>query len=109
VLRESLLLLYCAAVGFVAAGIAASLYKMATKEPPKFRLLGQGWVAVATTFMFCALTGPAIIVDLVLKTRFAERGAVPMALVGLVVAIVWSACSGILVLGLVLTVRDGLA
>lgn len=108
-LRDSMVLLYCAAVGFVAAGIAASLYKMATREAPRFRLLGQSWVGIATTFLFCALTGPAILVDMALKTRFADRGAVPMVLIGFGVAALWSVCSGILVLGLVLSVRHGLA
>lgn len=108
-LLEALLLFYCAAVGFVAAGIAASFYKMVTREAPRFRLLGQGWLAACTTFLFCALTGPAIIVDLVLKTRFAERGALTTLFVGLAVAAIWSVCSGILVLELVLTVRNGLA
>lgn len=107
-LRDGLLVLYCAAVGFVAAGVAASFYKMITKEPPRFALLGQGWLAAVSTFLFCALTGPAIIFDLILKSR-AERGAVTTLLVGLFVAVIWSVCSGILVLDLVLKVRNSLA
>jgi cytochrome c biogenesis protein CcdA len=108
-MRDVLLVFYCAAVGFVAAGIAASFYKMVTREPARFRLLGQGWFAAFTTFLFCALTGPAIIVDLVVRSRSADRGAVGTLLVGLAVAAVWSVCSGVLVLELVLTVRNGLA
>ena len=108
-MRDGLLVLYCAAVGFVAAGVAASFYKMMTEEAPRFALLGKGWLAVGTTLLFFAVTGPAIIVDLVIKTRFAERNAVGMLLAGLVVAMIWSVCSGILVLGIVLSVRDSLA
>jgi hypothetical protein len=108
-MRDAFLVLYCAAVGFVAAGIAASFYKMMTSEPARFRLLGQGWLAALSTFLFCAVTGPAIIVDLVLRSRVAERRAVGTVLVGLGVAAVWSVCSGLLVLELVLTVRNGLA
>lgn len=107
-LRDGLLIVYCAAVGFVAAGVAASFYKMVTKEPARFALLGQGWLAAVSTFLFCALTGPAIIFDLVIKSR-AERNAIGTLLVGLVVAVVWSVCSGILVLDLVLKLRNGLA
>lgn len=107
-LRDGLLVLYCAAVGFVASGVAASFYKMITKEPARFALLGQGWLAAVSTFLFCALTGPAIILDLILKSR-AERGAVGTLLVGLFVAVIWSFCSGILVLDLVLKLKSGLA
>lgn len=109
VLRDALLIGYCAAVGLVAAGVAASFYRMLTLEPARFRMLGEGWTAAITTFFFCAVTGPAIILDLILKTRFAERGAGMTFVVGLAVAMIWSVCSGILVLELVLTVRDGLA
>jgi hypothetical protein len=109
VLRDALLLSYCAAVGFVAAGVAASFYKLMTQEPAQFRMLGKGWGAAVTTFFFCAVTGPAIIFDLILKSRFVDRGASTTFLVGLAVALIWSICSGILVLELVLTVRNGLA
>jgi hypothetical protein len=109
VLREALLVSYCAAVGFVAAGVAASFYKMVTEEPAQFRMLGKGWPAAVTTFFFCAVTGPAIILNLILKNRFVDRGASATFLVGLAVALIWSICSGMLVLELVLTVKNGLA
>jgi hypothetical protein len=108
VLRDALLILYCAGVGFVAAGLAASLYQMITHEPPRFRLLGEGWTALVTTFLFCALTGPAIILDLLLKIR-REKAAVGTLAAGVAVAAIWSVCSGILVLHIVLSVRSGLA
>jgi cytochrome c biogenesis protein CcdA len=106
-LRDSLLILYCAAVGFVAAGVAASLYKMITHEQPRFKLLGEGWTAAVTTFLFCAVTGPAIILDLLNKLR-REKSAFGTLAVGLAVATIWSVCSGILVLQIVLSVRNGL-
>jgi hypothetical protein len=109
VLRDGFLLLYCAAVGFVAAGVAASFYKMVTKEPARFTLLGTGWFAALVTFLFCALTGPAIVMDLVIRQRLADRKAIPMLLAGLVVAALWSVCSGVLVLDLVISIRDTLA
>jgi hypothetical protein len=107
-LRESLIILYCAAVGLVAAGIAASLYRMVTHEPPRFKMLGQSWAAAFTTFLFCALTGPAIILGLLPKLRL-ERNALGTIAVGVAVAAIWSVCSGILVLEIVLTVRGRLA
>lgn len=108
-MRELLLVGYCGAVGLVAAGIAASLYKMVTQKPAGFSLLGESWVAAFTTFLFCALTGPAIILDYMRKIRLAERNAVGMLFGGLLVALIWSVCSGILVLSFVLTLRDSLA
>ncbi len=108
-LRDGLLVLYCAAVGFVASGVAASFYKMMTAEPPKFALLGKGVGAMVVTFVFCAVTGPAIVLDIVLKARIGDRGAVGSALFGLFVALLWSVCSGILVLDLVIQVRDSFA
>ena len=107
-LRDGLLLLYCAAIGFVAAGIAASFYKMVTHEPARFALLGPGWLAAFTTFLFCGLTGPAIILDLVIKMRFADRNAFGMFLGGIAIAILWSTCSGVVVLQFVLSLRGGL-
>lgn len=108
-LREGLLLLYCAAVGFVAAGTAASFYKMITQEPARFALLGSGWLGLAATFFFCALTGPAIMMDLVIHQRMADRGAFGTIVGGMLVAALWSAVSGIVVLDLILSLANGLA
>ena len=77
VLRDGLLIIYCGAVGFVAAGIAASFYKMVTSEAARFALLGQGWLAAVSTFLFFAVTGPAIIMDGALKRRSAARPTPP--------------------------------
>jgi len=102
-------MLYCAAVGFVAAGIAASFYRWVTAEPARFALLGNGWLAVVSTFLFFAVTGPAIIMDGALKRKFGESNAVGWFLGSLLVASLWSVCSGIIVLEVVLSVRGSLA
>jgi hypothetical protein len=104
-----MLLLYCAAVGFVAAGIAASFYKLVTTERARFALLGETAFALATTFVFCALTGPVVLVDFAIRTRRAERLPVRWLLAGVCIAALWSCCLGLLVLQLVLTLRDSLA
>jgi cytochrome c biogenesis protein CcdA len=109
VLRDGFLLFYCASVGFVASGVAASFFKMVTHEPARFALLGKGWLATAVTFLFCAVTGPAIVMDMVIRNRSVDRGAIGMALVGLCVAVFWSICSGMLVLDLVLQLKESLA
>jgi hypothetical protein len=109
VLRQGLLLFYCAAVGFVASGVAASLYKMITLEPARFKLFGDSWLATCTTFFFCAVTGPAIVMDLVIRNRLVDRNAIGTLVAGLLVAAIWSVCSGVIVLGFVLQLKDVLA
>lgn len=102
--RDAIILGYAAAVGFVAAGIIASLYRLLTSEPARFALLGKSMFAMATSFFFCALTGPIIIVEYAVQSRWSETGAVARIFGGLFVAAMWSCCSGVLVLSLVLTV-----
>jgi hypothetical protein len=108
-LRDILLLLYCAALGFVAAGITASFYKLMTAEPARFGLVGESAFALATSFVFCALTGPVIVVDFALRNRRAEHMPVRWLMAGVGIAALWSCCLGLVVLQLVLTLRDSLA
>ena len=108
-LRDGFLLFYCASVGFVASGVAASFYKMVTHEPARFTLLGESWFATFVTFLFCAVTGPAIVMDFVIRNRLADRNAVGFLVGGLFVTVLWSICSGIVVLQVVLQVKAGLA
>jgi cytochrome c biogenesis protein CcdA len=109
VLRDGFLVLYCGAVGFVAAGIAASFFKMVTREPARFAMLGSGWLAATVTFLFCAVSGPAIVIDLVIKHRAFSREGLGTLAAGLVVALLWSVCSGVLVLDIVVQLRGTLA
>src|SRR5262245_302681 len=106
--REIFLLLYCVAVGFVSAGIAASFYRLVTAEPARFALLGQSAFGLATSFVFCALTGPVIVVDFALRSRRAEQMPFGWRMAGVAIAALWSCCLGLVVLALVLTVRDSL-
>ncbi len=102
-LKDGLLLFYCAAVGFVAAGIAASFFKMVTSEPARFALLGQSWLGLLTTFIFCALTGPAIIMDYAIRRRPTNKETLQIFAASVLVAGLWSVCSGILVLQVVIS------
>jgi len=109
VLRDMLLLGYCAAVGFVAAGVAASLYKLVTSENARFSLLGNSWAAAVSTFLFFALTGPAIIMQNALKRTKPNTKPYELLLASLLVAALWSVCSGIVVVELALSIRDSFA
>ncbi|HMN85235.1 MAG TPA: hypothetical protein PKA74_04515 [Bauldia sp.] len=108
-LRELLLLGYAGAVGYVSAGIAASLYKLVTLEPARFRLAGRNPLGLASGALFCALTGPVIVVGHAVERRRKEK--IPLSLVfgGIAIAALWSCCLGILMLELILTVAGGFA
>ena len=108
-MRDAYILSYAATVGFVAAGIIASFYKWMTSEPARFGLLGQGLGALVTSFVFCALTGPIIIVENAVRVYRQQRGALGWLFAGFFIAALWSSCSGIVVLGLVITLRHSLA
>ncbi len=108
-LHDGLLIIYCGAIGFVAAGIAASFYKMVTSETARFALLGQGWLAAVSTFLFFAVSGPAIIMEAALRRRGSNGNVAGWMVASAVVAGLWSVCSGIIVLGLVLSLQGGLA
>ena len=107
--RDAFILGYAAAVGFVAAGIIASLYRLLTSEPARFALLGRSMFAMATSFFFCALTGPVIIVEHAVQNRRSQTGTAGRLFAGLFVAAMWSCCSGVVVLSLVLSVMHSIA
>jgi hypothetical protein len=108
--RDAIVLGYAATVGFVAAGIIASFYKWMTSEPARFVLLGQSGIAVVTSFAFFALTGPVIIVEHMLRNRrTGSSSPVGGLFAGTIVAVLWSCCSGIVVLSVVLSLRHGIA
>jgi hypothetical protein len=103
---DLLILGYAAIVGFVAGGIVASFYQMVTLERARFALLGSGALAVVTTFAFFALTGPVIIMDRAIKARLKEKQPVAWLFGSVLIAGLWSCCSGIFVLGFALSLRD---
>jgi hypothetical protein len=105
VLRDSLLLLYCTVIGFVASGVTASFFKMATSKPARFALLGDGAFGVATTFAFCAVTGPAIIVETALSGSLPRSNTLAWIAGSFLVALLWSACSGVIIVELLYSIR----
>jgi hypothetical protein len=107
--RDVLLLVYCGAVGFVSAGIAASFYKLVTAERVRFSIVGETVFGLATSFLFCALTGPVIVVDFAIRNRHPDAVRLGWLFAGIGIAALWSCCLGLVVLRLVLTLRDTLA
>jgi cytochrome c biogenesis protein CcdA len=107
--RDAFVLGYAATVGFVAAGIIASFYKWMTSEPARFALLSESTLGLVTSFAFFALTGPVIIAEHMLRSYRAGKGQAGGLFAGLIVAMLWSCCSGIIVLSIVLSLRNGIA
>jgi hypothetical protein len=105
VVGELLVLLYAGVVGFVAAGITASFYRWITSEPARFGLFGQTALGMITTFLFCALTGPVIVMDHAIRSRKIEKSPLRWFAAGTLVAALWSCCLGLVVLDLVLSIR----
>jgi cytochrome c biogenesis protein CcdA len=104
-LRDLIILGYAGTVGFVAAGIVASFYQWVTSEPARFMLLGQGVGALVTSFAFCAMTGPIIVLDHAVRLRQAERGPLSWIFAGIFVTALWSCCSGIILLSIIVAFR----
>jgi len=108
VVRDTLLLFYAAAVGFVSAGITASFYRMVTAESPRFGPLGGSFVAWVSACVLVALAGPVIVIQSVLGNIREKRIPRAMLAAGVLIAGMWSGCIGILVLELAFSLRESL-
>jgi Family of unknown function (DUF6949) len=104
-LRDLLILFYAGAIGFVAAGIAASFYKMVTQEQARFRMMGTTLIAGITMFCFFALTGPVIVMNQSLTMLRGEKNGLAWLAAGVLVAGLWSCCLGILMLAVVVSFK----
>lgn len=104
-LREAMILAYCGAVGFACAGMSASLFRLVTSRPPRFALLGRSWFAAFTSFLFFAVCGPAILATASIRRQRDGSHSLGLAIGGLAVALLWSVCSGIIVLDIALAIR----
>lgn len=105
--RDMLILGYAGMAGFVAAGILASFYQWWTSLPPRFVVLGRSVLALVTTAVFCLVTGPIVVLDHALQLqRQARQQPLRWICAGVLVAALWSCCSGIFVLGLMVILRS---
>ena len=105
---ELWLLLYCAAVGFVAAGLASSFFQLVTRRQVVFAIPSPRVVACFVAAVSFALVGPYIVARAAVRAVRADKRPVTWLVGGLAVAGLWSACSGILVLDLALAMRTSL-
>ena len=101
-MREALILAYATAVGFAASGATSTLIQWMQGRPVAFALPSGGLLSFLATGLSLAVTGPYIVVRAAFFAWFAERRSLAIFGGGLLVATLWSTCSGIVVLGLVL-------
>jgi hypothetical protein len=70
-------------------------------------------LGLTTSFIFNVLAGQVVVFAYARETASAPRGGyrgrVALRVPGFVIAAIWSCCTGVVVLRLLLTIRDGLA
>jgi len=86
---------FALAIGFAFAGLLASAYQLATREPPSFNLLERGPRPSAFAAVpFLAFAAPFIIMRNTLRINALERGSFQVVMAATVVAGLWSLMSG---------------
>ena len=98
VIWEFLLIGYVICVGFVAAGILASLYQMATSNAPQFRLSHGGLIAGLFDVLMIAFAGPLILLKNAIRGRLIEDRPFGWLVASSALSGFWSFCSGTLFL-----------
>ena len=102
-MSDVLVLAFCAAFGFAAAGAISSFYRLITSQNADFSIPDANLRAAAITIFINMFAGPHILArKLVDGLRTRDVRAVP-AMVGAVVTGMWSAVAGIFYVSLLLT------
>ena len=105
--RALLIIAFCAALGFATSGVGGSLYRLVTSEPPRFVLASRSFGAAFMSFLFFAFAGPVMLVEAAWRRHRSGEGSLTLSLGGLAVALLWSLCSGMVVLEFVLAAGNG--
>lgn len=95
---------YIACAGFVAAGLLGSLYQLVTNQPPKFNFAGETVIGLITGVVICVFAGPFIIMRNAIRGRRIENRPVGWLVASSTIAGMWSMCSGLVVMNVVLIV-----
>jgi hypothetical protein len=86
---------YCAAIGFAMAATIATLYQWITSERPELFAMRPSALGLFLAIMLSMFCGPFLVVRRVLDGLRARELKVLPALVGTVIAGMWSVCAGI--------------
>lgn len=97
-------LLFCTVVGFVIAGCLASFYKLVTSRSLASAAQDTKASGMAVAAIFAVFAGPVLIFEKVVEGI--KGGELPalVAVGGLVIIFMWSACAGVLLVGLALAI-----
>jgi hypothetical protein len=102
-MSDMLVLAFCVVFGFASAGAISSFYKWVTSQNADFSFPEASFRAAAVTILVNMFAGPFILTRKVIEgVRTKEVRAIP-AVVGGVIAGMWSAVAGIFYISLLLT------
>lgn len=86
---------FCAAIGFATAGTISSLYQWITAERADFTVQCRSASGLVVLVLLTMFAGPFIIADKVIAGLRSRQISLVPAVVGTVLAGMWSVCAGI--------------
>ena len=101
---EFMLLAFAAAFGFAVSGSVSALLQWLTNRPVGFAVPEGGAVRYLVAALKFMLAGPYIMVQVSLRARFIDQKSWGVLGGGITIATIWSICSGILLIDLMLRV-----
>ena len=93
---------YCAAMGFVTAATIATFYQWVTSEAAELFSARGSVIGLAFTVVLSMFCGPFIVVRKVVAGLRSRELKVLPAVVGVVIAGMWSVCAGIFYVSLLI-------
>ncbi len=90
--------LFAMATGFVAAGLAGSLYQLMTNRPMSFELFGLSRLQVLLGVLALVVAGPAVIMRNAIRGRLLERRPGHWLALSTAISATWSFLSGVCLL-----------
>jgi hypothetical protein len=94
---------YCAAMGFVSAATISSFYQWITSERADFSIARSSFAGMIVAVLISMFAGPFIVAQKVVAgLRSRELRIVP-ALLGVLVAGMWSVCAGVFYVSLLIS------
>jgi hypothetical protein len=95
---------YLGCSGFVVAGILGSFYQLVTGKPLRFVFQVETWLQGLVSCLLCVFAGPFIIMRNAIRGRRIEQRPFGWLVASSTIAGMWSLCSGVMVLHVMLVV-----
>jgi cytochrome c biogenesis protein CcdA len=93
---------FAIACGIAAAGLVSSLHQAIAGEVAGFRVPAGSALAVMWAVMLSLFAGPFFVISIALPAGMATRRFALRAVLGVMLALVWCFCSGVVVIQLLL-------